>query len=88
MDPLNRREPVAQSAFGVLARPCDLRGRGHAPEVDLGGDQYVSAYYLSRRGNDEGKDNNGTVIPDRWHHSRLTTHGGGTTSPSVVTRPP
>ena len=26
--------------------------------------QYVSAYYLSRWGNDEAKDNNGTVIPD------------------------
>jgi hypothetical protein len=27
-------------------------------------DQYVSAYYLSRWGNDEARDNNGTVIPD------------------------
>jgi hypothetical protein len=27
-------------------------------------DQYVSAYYLSRWGNDEAKDNNGTVLPD------------------------
>jgi len=26
--------------------------------------QYVSAYYLSRWGNDEAKDNSGTVIPD------------------------
>ena len=26
--------------------------------------QYVSAYYLSRWGNDEAKDNNGTVIPN------------------------
>jgi hypothetical protein len=26
--------------------------------------QYVSAYYLSRWGNDEARDNNGTVIPD------------------------
>src|SRR6185503_4190717 len=26
--------------------------------------QYVSAYYLSRWGNDEAKDNNGTVIRD------------------------
>jgi hypothetical protein len=26
--------------------------------------QYVSAYYLTRWGNDEAKDNNGTVIPD------------------------
>ncbi|SNS94764.1 hypothetical protein SAMN06264365_13025 [Actinoplanes regularis] len=26
--------------------------------------QYVSAYYLSRWGNDEAKDNNGVVIPD------------------------
>ncbi|MGW1167944.1 hypothetical protein [Streptomyces sp. NPDC002550] len=26
--------------------------------------QYVSAYYLSHWGNDEAKDNNGTVIPD------------------------
>ncbi|MFI5895209.1 hypothetical protein ACIA5D_34430 [Actinoplanes sp. NPDC051513] len=27
-------------------------------------DQYASAYYLSRWGNDEARDNNGTVIPD------------------------
>ncbi len=27
-------------------------------------EQFVSAYYLSRWGNDEAKDNNGTVIPD------------------------
>jgi hypothetical protein len=27
-------------------------------------DQFVSAYYLSRWGNDEAKDNNGTVIPN------------------------
>lgn len=26
--------------------------------------QYVSAYYLSRWGNDEARDNNGTVLPD------------------------
>lgn len=26
--------------------------------------QWVSAYYLSRWGNDVAKDNNGTVIPD------------------------
>lgn len=26
--------------------------------------QYVSAYYLSKWGNDEAKDNNGNVIPD------------------------
>ncbi|MGW0207795.1 hypothetical protein ACWDZ8_19000 [Streptomyces sp. NPDC003233] len=26
--------------------------------------QYVAAYYLTRWGNDEAKDNNGTVIPD------------------------
>lgn len=28
------------------------------------GNQYVSAYYLSRWGNDEAKDNRGTVIPN------------------------
>ncbi|MFI2206407.1 DUF1906 domain-containing protein [Streptomyces sp. NPDC020192] len=33
------------------------------PDVGPAG-QYVSAYYLSRWGNDEAKDNNGTVIPD------------------------
>ncbi len=33
------------------------------PDSGPGG-QYVSAYYLSRWGNDEAKDNNGTVIPD------------------------
>jgi hypothetical protein len=27
-------------------------------------DQFVSAYYLSRWGNDEARDNNGVVIPD------------------------
>lgn len=29
-----------------------------------GRNAYVSAYYLSRWGNDEARDNNGTVIPD------------------------
>nr|WP_308012216.1 SH3 domain-containing protein [Streptomyces acidipaludis] len=33
------------------------------PDVGPAG-QYVSAYYLSRWGNDEAKDNNGTVVPD------------------------
>ncbi|WP_079176332.1 hypothetical protein [Actinacidiphila rubida] len=33
------------------------------PDVGPAG-QYVSAYYLSKWGNDEAKDNNGTVIPD------------------------
>ncbi|MCL2731971.1 MAG: SH3 domain-containing protein [Actinomycetia bacterium] len=33
------------------------------PDVGPAG-QYVSAYYLSRWGNDEAKDNDGTVIPD------------------------
>ncbi|MER6984208.1 DUF1906 domain-containing protein, partial [Streptomyces carpinensis] len=34
-------------------------------DPDIGpANQYVSAYYLSRWGNDEAKDNNGTVIPD------------------------
>ncbi len=34
-------------------------------DPDVGpANQYVSAYYLSRWGNDEAKDNNGTVIPD------------------------
>lgn len=33
------------------------------PDSGPGG-QYVSAYYLSHWGNDEAKDNNGTVIPD------------------------
>ena len=34
-------------------------------DPDVGpADQYVSAYYLSRWGNDEARDNNGTVIPD------------------------
>jgi hypothetical protein len=33
------------------------------PDVGPGG-QYVSAYYLSRWGNDEAKDNGGAVIPD------------------------
>ncbi|GGF37358.1 hypothetical protein GCM10011519_08600 [Marmoricola endophyticus] len=33
------------------------------PDQGPGG-QYVSAYYLSRWGNDEAKDNNGAVIPD------------------------
>ena len=33
------------------------------PDEGPGG-QYVSAYYLSHWGNDEAKDNNGTVIPD------------------------
>jgi hypothetical protein len=28
------------------------------------GRSYVSAYYLGRWGNDEARDNNGTVIPD------------------------
>jgi hypothetical protein len=33
-------------------------------DPDVGpADQYVSAYYLSRWGNDEAKDNSGTVIP-------------------------
>ena len=33
-------------------------------DPDVGSaNQYVSAYYLSRWGNDEAKDNNGTVIP-------------------------
>lgn len=38
--------------------------------------QYVSAYYLSRWGNDEAKDNGGTVIPDC---------GGGGGAPTYVT---
>ncbi|MEU6943458.1 M23 family peptidase, partial [Streptomyces rubiginosohelvolus] len=29
-----------------------------------GRNAYVSAYYLSRWGNDEARDNNGTVIPN------------------------
>jgi Peptidase family M23 len=34
-------------------------------DPDVGpANQYVSAYYLSRWGNDEAKDNNGTVIPN------------------------
>ncbi|HEY5833905.1 MAG TPA: hypothetical protein VIW71_08235, partial [Streptomyces sp.] len=33
------------------------------PDVGPGG-QWVSAYYLSRWGNDEAKDNNGVTIPD------------------------
>jgi hypothetical protein len=34
-------------------------------DPDVGpADQYVSAYYLTRWGNDEARDNNGTVIPD------------------------
>ncbi|NGN64767.1 M23 family peptidase, partial [Streptomyces sp. A7024] len=34
-------------------------------DPDVGpANQYVSAYYLSRWGNDEARDNNGTVIPD------------------------
>ncbi|WP_226467728.1 N-acetylmuramoyl-L-alanine amidase [Luteimonas panaciterrae] len=34
-------------------------------DLDVGpAGQWVSAYYLSRWGNDEAKDNNGTVIPD------------------------
>jgi hypothetical protein len=34
-------------------------------DPDVGpANQYVSAYYLSRWGNDEAKDNNGVVIPD------------------------
>ncbi|MFF3394764.1 N-acetylmuramoyl-L-alanine amidase [Streptomyces sp. NPDC002669] len=34
-------------------------------DLDVGpADQYVSAYYLSRWGNDQARDNNGTVIPD------------------------
>ncbi|MEV6104925.1 M23 family metallopeptidase [Streptomyces sp. NPDC051940] len=34
-------------------------------DLDVGpAGQYVSAYYLSRWGNDEARDNNGTVIPD------------------------
>ncbi len=37
----------------------------HAVDPDVGpAGQYVSAYYLSRWGNDEARDNNGTVIPD------------------------
>ncbi|MFF1868902.1 C40 family peptidase [Kitasatospora herbaricolor] len=42
------------------------------PDVGPGG-QWVSAYYLSRWGNDVAKDNNGTVIPD--------CPGGSTTPP-------
>ncbi|GAA3156960.1 MULTISPECIES: M23 family metallopeptidase [Streptomyces] len=34
-------------------------------DLDVGpANQYVSAYYLSRWGNDEARDNNGTVIPN------------------------
>ena len=34
-------------------------------DLDVGpAGQYVSAYYLSRWGNDEAKDNNGTVLPN------------------------
>lgn len=34
-------------------------------DLDVGpAGQYVSAYYLSRWGNDEARDNNGTVIPN------------------------
>ncbi|MFB7592282.1 C40 family peptidase [Streptomyces sp. NPDC056169] len=33
------------------------------PDVGPGG-QWVSAFYLSRWGNDQARDNNGTVIPD------------------------
>ncbi|MFF2653705.1 M23 family metallopeptidase [Streptomyces sp. NPDC058045] len=34
-------------------------------DLDVGpGNQYVSAYYLARWGNDQARDNNGTVIPD------------------------
>ncbi len=34
-------------------------------DLDVGpANQWVSAYYLSRWGNDQAKDNNGTVIPD------------------------
>jgi cell wall-associated NlpC family hydrolase len=37
--------------------------------------QYISAYYLSRWGNDEAKDNSGAVIPD--------CSGGGSAPPST-----
>ncbi len=33
-------------------------------DLDTGGKGWVSAYYLSRWGNDEAKDNSGNVIPD------------------------
>jgi hypothetical protein len=33
-------------------------------DPDIGGGHWVSAYYLTRWGNDEAKDNDGTVIPD------------------------
>ena len=32
-------------------------------DMDTGGQDYVSAYYLSGQGNDEAKDNSGTTIP-------------------------
>jgi hypothetical protein len=32
--------------------------------MDTGGQDYVSAYYLRRWGNDEAKDVNGTDIPN------------------------
>ncbi|WP_405014818.1 C40 family peptidase [Kitasatospora sp. NBC_01539] len=46
------------------------------PDVGPGG-QWVSAYYLSRWGNDVAKDNNGTVVPD--------CPGGGSTPPPPST---
>jgi hypothetical protein len=33
-------------------------------DMDTGGQDYVSAYYLRRWGNDEAKDINGTEIPN------------------------
>ncbi|WP_433242301.1 hypothetical protein ACQPYK_37820 [Streptosporangium sp. CA-135522] len=33
-------------------------------DMDTGGRDYVSAYYLSRWGNDEAKDNGGAEIPN------------------------
>ncbi|MFJ3339128.1 C40 family peptidase [Streptomyces sp. NPDC086766] len=42
-------------------------------DMDTGGQDYVSAYYLSRWGNDEAKDNSGNTIPTcSW------SSGGGT----------
>ncbi|MEO7020751.1 MAG: M23 family peptidase, partial [Ktedonobacteraceae bacterium] len=33
-------------------------------DLDTGGKGWVSAYYLSRWGNDQAMDNSGNVIPD------------------------
>src|SRR5262249_56491801 len=67
-------------------------------DLDVGpANQWVSAYYLSRWGNDVAKDNNGTVIPTcvgaptpppstRSEERRAVTNAPGFSSPTRTTQ--